>query len=321
MPTTCREIANELIAVGVDEAGPGAAERVGAHVAICRGCRDELGRYRAIGGLVGDLRRAPIPGSDPTLARAELESRLADLRSRLVSYRTFSSPLGPILIARSEQGVSLVEYLDPATGLASSRIAAMAGADASAAPREDGAEIESLYRELLDYLEGRRGELGWRLDLRWAGSDFQRRVLRAAAAIPYGAVTSYTNLARQMGAPRATRAVAQALRRNPVPVAIPCHRVIGSSGTLVGYAGDKVDLKHRLLAVEGVRTVPARGDYRIERPAMYVQQDAWYCLPSCGDLSQTPLTRLTLFGSRERAEAIGLAPCESCRPDLHPISR
>ena len=107
----CREIEPDLLAVASGEAAPAAAERVERHVVGCGPCREELRHYRAIEGFVGELRRAPLPGDDAVLARAELESRLADLRRRLVSFGVFSSPLGPILIARSELGVSLVRYL------------------------------------------------------------------------------------------------------------------------------------------------------------------------------------------------------------------
>jgi hypothetical protein len=116
--------------------------------------------------------------------------------------------------------------------------------------------------------------------------------------------------------------VAQALRWNPIPIAIPCHRVIGSSGDLTGYAGDRLELKERLLTVEGVPTLSDRDDHRVNRGSMYVRhlEEAEYCLPTCGSLPMMSLADLTLFGSRDRAEAVGLAPCTSCRPDLHPLA-
>src|ERR1700730_14295957 len=91
---TCREVERDLVAVAAGEAGPTAAQGVERHVAICGACRDELGRYRVLEGMVSDLRRAPMPGADPTLARAELESRLADIRSRMGTYGIYTSPLG-----------------------------------------------------------------------------------------------------------------------------------------------------------------------------------------------------------------------------------
>src|SRR5256885_6178957 len=123
--------------------------------------------------------------------------------------------------------------------------------------------MEMVYHELLEYLDRRRTHLDWPLDLRWAGSDSRRRVLAATAELPYGAVTSYAGIARRIGTPSAVRAVAQALRRNPVPTVIPCHRVIGNDGDLVGYAGNRISLKRILLSLEGV-PVAARGR-RIER--------------------------------------------------------
>ena len=312
---TCREIEPELVAVGAGEASPTATDVVEAHVARCPACREELGRYRTLDQLVTNMRRAPIPPADPALARAHLESRLADLRRRLVAFGVFRSPLGPILIARSEEGVSMVEYLE-SEAAAASHLAHLAGVDTV----EDEGQTQALYRDLLDYLDGRRTRLEWPLDLRLASSDFQRRVLQVTSRLPYGAVTSYGHIAREIGEPRATRAVAQALRRNPLPIVIPCHRVIGSSGDLTGYAGNKVGLKQRLLTLEGV-PVAGDGALHIERQAMYVRYEALseYCLPTCGSLPSTPLAELTLFGSRQRAEAAGLTPCSDCRPDLHPL--
>jgi O-6-methylguanine DNA methyltransferase len=188
---------------------------------------------------------------------------------------------------------------------------------------EDGAEVEALYRELVEYLEGRRTCLEWPLDLRLARSDFHRQVLEATCGIPYGAVASYAGLACELGKPTAARAVAQALRRNPLPIVIPCHRVVGSSGALTGYAGHKTDLKQQLLTTEGVRTVKRERELRVPHDTMYVVSpgSTEYCLPSCSwlDTIEHP-HRLRFFGSRERAEASGLAPCTDCRPDLHPIS-
>ncbi|HSB42567.1 MAG TPA: methylated-DNA--[protein]-cysteine S-methyltransferase [Methylomirabilota bacterium] len=312
----CRVIEPDLLSVAAGEAGSTATARVQAHVADCGPCREELAQYRALEGMMQTLRRAPRGDDDATLARAQLASRLADLRSRMVSFGIFPSPLGRILIGRSEQGVALVQYL-PASGGLPDHVRRLLGEDAV----EDRAATEALQAELTEYLEGRRARLDWPLDLRRMRSGFQRRVLEATAALPYGAVTSYAGIAARIGSPAAVRPVAQALRWNPLPIVIPCHRVIGSSGALTGYAGRHVDLKQRLLAVEGVRAVPARDDFRIDRTAMYTMMtgDQEYCVPTCGSLPSQPLSKLTLFGTRERAEAAGFAPCTVCRPDLHPL--
>jgi O-6-methylguanine DNA methyltransferase len=171
-------------------------------------------------------------------------------------------------------------------------------------------------------VEGRRTHLDWSLDLRSARSDFQRQVMQATVAVPYGAVASYAGIARELGRPAAVRAVAQALRHNPLPIVVPCHRIIGSTGKLVGYAGNKIGLKEQLLGLEGV-PVNTRAS-RIERDAMYhydPNPDHQYCLPTCGSILRRPLAQVRLFAHREQAAASGLEPCLDCRPDLHPLSR
>jgi methylated-DNA-[protein]-cysteine S-methyltransferase len=314
----CRKIEEDLVATAAGDAGPTAARRVDAHVRVCAPCRADLERYRVLDDAVADLRRAPSGDDRLGRLRRELATRLADLRRRLVRYRVFRSPLGALLIARSEEGVVLVEYLDGRGGDAAARLARLPGIEAA----EDGAEIEALYEELVDYLRGRRARLEWPLDLRLAGSAFHRRVLAATAGLPYGAVTSYAHIAREIGRPAAVRAVAQALRRNPVPIAVPCHRVIGSNGALVGYAGARVTIKERLLAVEGIPL--RRGDIaiRVARETMYVRAGRGrdYCLPTCGSLPTLTLARLTLFATPDAARSLGLEPCPDCRPDLRPLA-
>jgi methylated-DNA-[protein]-cysteine S-methyltransferase len=315
---SCRAIAPDLVSAAMGEAAPQAVQRVDEHVRRCAPCREELDRSRGVDRLVGELRRAPIVNDRADVVRGDLEWRLAELRRRAITCRVWNSPLGPILIGRSDRGVVLVEYLPAAGDVRTSRILRRAGVEVL----EDGAETEVFYQQLLEYLSGERTRLAWPLDLRFAASDFHREVLEATAALPYGAVTSYGRIAREIGRPSAVRAVAQALRHNPLPIVVPCHRVIGGTGALTGYAGDKLHLKEQLLTVEGVHVARARRNMRIERDRMYMvaDRDPEYCLPTCGSLSTLPLARLTLFGTRQRAEAAGLAPCTTCRPDLHPLS-
>ena len=318
-PNVCAEIEEDLIAVATGEGHGLMVSRVDEHVRACEPCARELEGYRAVEQALGTW-RAPRVDDALTRSRHRIETGLGELRRRFLVARVFGSPLGPILIARSEEGVTLIEYLDDAEAPLRSRLAQARGMEIV----EDGAEVEALYRDLLEFLEGRRTRLDWPLDLRLARSDFQRAVLRTAAAIPYGAVTSYAGLAGELGKPSASRAVAQALRWNPLPIVVPCHRIVGADGALVGYAGNKVDLKQRLLATEGVRTVAGQGGPHIDRGLMYVSYppEPSYCLPSCGWLATLDQPqRLRYFGSRLRAEAAGLVACTDCRPDLHPISQ
>jgi len=110
-----------------------------------------------------------------------------------------------------------------------------------------------LQSRLVRYLDGERVAFDDGIDLS-ALTGFRREVLEAARNIPYGEVRSYGWLAQQVGRPRAARAVGQALARNPVPIVVPCHRVVGSDGSLTGFGGG-LELKRRLLEIEGFATV------------------------------------------------------------------
>jgi methylated-DNA-[protein]-cysteine S-methyltransferase len=313
----CVQIEEDLLAAAMGEAEQDATRRVERHVATCASCRRDFQAYRAVDGAVTALREEPLP-TGHTHAREQLETRLADLRRHLLAYRIFPSPLGHILIARTELGISLVEYLQRGTSLRASRLSHEPGVELV----EGGGELEAVYRELIEYLHGRRKRLEWPLDLRLARSAFHRTVLQATAAVPYGAVIPYAGIAQEVGKASAVRAVAQALRWNPLPIVIPCHRVIGTSGALTGYAGNKVGLKQKLLSLEGVPTAKRAGVLGITPQVMYTlyRGDREYCLPTCPSIDKHPHAPFTRFASREAAEEAGLSPCTTCRPDLHPIS-
>ena len=104
-------------------------------------------------------------------------------------------------------------------------------------------------QELLEYLAGERRDFD--LPLHPRGTPFQRRVWQALEAIPYGQTRTYAQIAQAVDSPRGFRAVGMANHRNPIPIFIPCHRVVGSGGTLTGYAGG-LALKKALLELEGV---------------------------------------------------------------------
>jgi len=114
--------------------------------------------------------------------------------------------------------------------------------------RRDAKRCKDASMQLAEYLAGSRRE--FELELAPVGTDFQLRVWRALRAIPYGAVRNYGDIARAVGQPGAARAVGQANGCNPLPIVIPCHRVIASDGTIGGYSGG-LAIKHRLLALEG----------------------------------------------------------------------
>jgi methylated-DNA-[protein]-cysteine S-methyltransferase len=115
--------------------------------------------------------------------------------------------------------------------------------------RRDAKRCKDAAVQLGEYFAGRRRE--FELAIAPVGTDFQLRVWRALCEIPFGAVRNYGDVARAIGQPKASRAVGQANGRNPLPIIIPCHRVLASDGTIGGYSAG-LDIKHRLLALEGV---------------------------------------------------------------------
>jgi methylated-DNA-[protein]-cysteine S-methyltransferase len=149
-------------------------------------------------------------------------------------------------------------------------LAAAAGAEEMAggpvpAPEiaEDPAHFEDLRDQLADYFTGRRESFDVALDLR--GTPFQVKVWNALLRIPYGKLRTYGQLARSIRQPNATRAVGQAAGHNPLPILVPCHRLVGKGGSLVGFAGG-ITTKARLLRLEGHTLGDAE---RIEEPRLF----------------------------------------------------
>jgi AraC family transcriptional regulator of adaptative response/methylated-DNA-[protein]-cysteine methyltransferase len=177
---------------------------------------------------------------------------------RLLRARLLPSPLGPILAAASDQGLCLLEFADR-KGLPGQARSLLRWHQAAVVPGQH-AHLSQLERELERYFEGRLARFDVPLDLR--GPPFHVQVWRALLAIPPGETRGYAELARALGRPDAQRAVASANGCNRISVVVPCHRVIGSDGRLVGYGGG-LWRKRRLLELEGAALTasgrPTRG--------------------------------------------------------------
>jgi methylated-DNA-[protein]-cysteine S-methyltransferase len=161
-----------------------------------------------------------------------------------VAYDLVDSPLGRLLVAATERGVCRISY-DPAPEAEEERLAHGFGARVLRVPRA----LDEVKRELDEYFEGRRRSFDLAVDLRPL-AEFHREVLDELARVPYGELTTYATLAGRVGRPKAARAIGTAMNRNPIPIVLPCHRVVGASGSLTGYAGG-LDRKERLLRLEG----------------------------------------------------------------------
>ena len=178
-------------------------------------------------------------------AARRLSAHLAAEGLADVSYATADSPFGPLLLATTGRGLVRVAFPEEDTDSVLERLARRIS------PRivETPAPLEEARRELEEYFAGDRQS--FELPLDWTlVSRFGRRVLDATAEIPYGGVLSYAEVAAEAGCPRGSRAAGNALGSNPMPIVVPCHRVLRTGGALGGYGGG-LDRKRWLLELEG----------------------------------------------------------------------
>jgi methylated-DNA-[protein]-cysteine S-methyltransferase len=174
--------------------------------------------------------------------------REAAVRAGLLDagYDVVESPIGPLLVAATDRGLLRISFsgsFDPAATL--EEIARVAGPRVLRAPRA----VDAAHRELDEYFAGRRHAFDLAVDLRGL-APFSVAVLGELAKVPYGHTATYGELAARAGHPKAARAVGMVMNRNPIPIVLPCHRIVGASGSLVGYAGG-LERKVALLELEG----------------------------------------------------------------------
>jgi methylated-DNA-[protein]-cysteine S-methyltransferase len=168
-----------------------------------------------------------------------------------IAYAAVDSPFGTLVAAATDRGLVRLTFPEERTDVALERLAARVSPRILESPRR----LDPVRRELDEYFAGRRQSFEIPLDWSLVG-PFARRVLGAAAAIPYGSVLTYTQVAGKAGSPRGSRAAGNALGSNPIPIVVPCHRVLRLGGTLGGYAGG-LERKRWLLEFEGaLRSTP-----------------------------------------------------------------
>lgn len=243
--------------------------------------------------------REPAP---PGLAHATLVAvGLAD------DYAVMESPIGPLRVAWNARGVSTVEGA-PDDGTFETRFLARTGRVA----RRRDALPEALARKIERRLAGDRHN---RIDLDLRGStEFERAVWMKALEIPRGEVRPYGWIAAEIGRPRAVRAVGTALGHNPVPLIVPCHRVVRSDGMIGQYSLGGPRNKRRILAGEGAD--PDQLEALARAGVRYFGSDTTriYCLPTCHDARRVTERHLVHFPSARDAAKAGYRPCKHCRP-------
>jgi methylated-DNA-[protein]-cysteine S-methyltransferase len=180
-------------------------------------------------------------------AGGRLTQRIADEGLADVSYAPVDSPFGPLLLAATKRGLVRVAFPEEDVDATLQRLAVKVSPRIVEAP----GPLDGMRRELEEYFDGRRRRFELALDWTLVG-PFARRVLAAASGIPYGGVLTYAQVAAEAGSPRGSRAAGNALGSNPIPIVVPCHRVLRSGGALGGYGGG-LERKQFLLQLEGAR--------------------------------------------------------------------
>jgi methylated-DNA-[protein]-cysteine S-methyltransferase len=192
-------------------------------------------------------RLAP-PEFDPAAAAAAA-ARFAASAPADVSYALVDSPVGTLVAASTERGLACLSYADHHGGV--DGVLETVAARISPRILEAPARLAAVRRELDEYFERRRTAFDLPID--WAlVTPFGRRVLQATKAIPFGEISTYGRIAAQAGSPRAARATGNALGANPMPIVVPCHRVLHTGGKGIGNYTGGVHRKEALLRLEGV---------------------------------------------------------------------
>jgi methylated-DNA-[protein]-cysteine S-methyltransferase len=202
--------------------------------------------------LTDALRRAGGAGGASERAAARLAAE-AERRGLLdVAYATVDSPLGPLYAAGTPRGLVMLAYGDVPLEERLERLAREVSPRILEAP----GRLDPVRRQLDEYFAGRRRAFEVPID--WSPlRGYTREVLRRTAEIPFGEASTYADIALRAGSPRGWRAAGNALGANPMPIVVPCHRVLASSGGIGGYTGG-LDRKRFLLRLEGVEPDDAR---------------------------------------------------------------
>jgi methylated-DNA-[protein]-cysteine S-methyltransferase len=174
------------------------------------------------------------PDLDRRFREAALREGLIDVR-----YDIVESPVGDLFVAATDRGLARISYFPEGMEETLAR---------TFGPRVLRSPLDEVRRELEEYFDGKRQVFDLAIDLRVA--PFHADVLAQLARVPYGQTDTYGSLAAKAGRPKAARAVGTVMNRNPIPIVLPCHRIVGANGALTGYAGG-LDVKRHLLQLEG----------------------------------------------------------------------
>jgi methylated-DNA-[protein]-cysteine S-methyltransferase len=242
-------------------------------------------------------------------ARSGLNRELQYERRPQAAAGVIRSPLGDLFVAVTKRGVAMIHYLAGPDDLASTTERLRARIDLAV----DRRTVEDIAKEVRGYVAGNAAALRREIDLSLAQSPFQQKVLGKLQEVPRGALISYQALSAAAGAPRGARAVGNAMHNNPVPIYVPCHRVIASGGGLGGYGGG-VQRKLQLLRAEGFDL--SDGAKKIPESSVWGHKGTKiYCRAGCRSAARADPSRILFFSDGAGARRCGLRPCKICRPE------
>ncbi|MFN2385330.1 MAG: methylated-DNA--[protein]-cysteine S-methyltransferase [Thermoanaerobaculia bacterium] len=223
------------------------------------------------------------------------------------SYWMLDSPIGAVYVAHSQAGISMVTRA-PSNEAFEREFRRRHGRPTHAAKAPAPAGLRAMVERPR---RGSRRDL--RFDLRGL-SEFEQAVLRKALEIPAGEVRPYSWIAREIGVPGAVRAAGSALAKNPIPLLIPCHRVVRSDGRIGNYALGGPRNKRTLLEAEGAH--PDLLEELASEGVRYLGNEGrrFFCYPTCGGVETLVQSNTVRFASAREAVAAGYSPCEECRP-------
>jgi len=238
--------------------------------------------------------------------RPRIERAMKIIRRPQARVGVISSPLGQLLVAESDRGLAAIHFLFTSGG---ERTLAMLRnkfdlIENEASARRIGAEIASVF-------EGDFSAMAHPVDLSLVESEFQRRTYISLRKVPPGAVITYHGLAATVGHPDSPRAIGNTMASNPVPIFVPCHRVIRSDGTIGNYGGG-VDNKIKLLRAEGFEV---GRDLRLpSRAVMGHRRTGIFCRPDCSAARRADPAEMLIFANARCAGHAGLRACKLCKP-------
>jgi methylated-DNA-[protein]-cysteine S-methyltransferase len=253
---SCNEVVRRLPALVAGDLDREAVLEIEEHTELCWECRNDLQESRGLASTLEVLWSRHLNGQQDQCVQlpatngyvngsgARCVARIHSALDRIACYAPVQTSLGTLHLVATGAGLARVFF----PGVQEMDVEDWCCRN-DLVPLNDAEEIEPYAAQLRCYLAGDRTDFDFPVDFRTV-TPFMRDVLEALRTIPYGTVRNYREIARQVGNPNAQRAVGNAVKRNPVPIVIPCHRVIKTDGTIGGYAGCPL-IKDRLLKLEG----------------------------------------------------------------------